>query len=121
MNNMSTPQPSPGGLSNGAIARIFTMPGQVVSVLVLVVPLLVALYMSFTDWSPTRGSLFDASFIGFENYSELLIWDTRFTYAVIRTFLLSVVCLSLEFVFGLGLAVLFLRKFRGKSDRKSVV
>ena len=111
------PEPSKSkiGLSNGAIARIFTVPGQVVSVLVLVVPLLVALYMSFTDWSPTRGALFDASFIGFENYSELLIWDTRFTYAVIRTFLISVICLSLEFVFGLGLAVLFLRKFRGKS------
>jgi multiple sugar transport system permease protein len=109
------PTPCRRGLSNTAIARFFTVPGQVVSVLVLVMPLLVALYMSFTDWSPTRGSLFDAGFVGFENYSELLIWDTRFIYAVIRTFLISVVCLSLEFSFGLGLAVLFMRKFRGKS------
>jgi len=103
------------GLSNTAIARIFTLPGQIVSVLVLVMPLLVALYMSFTDWSPTRGSLFDASFVGFDNYSDLLIWDTRFTYAVVRTLIISVICLSLEFTFGLGLAVLFMRKFRGKS------
>ncbi|WP_316901186.1 sugar ABC transporter permease [Pseudodesulfovibrio indicus] len=107
--------PSGKGLSNKTIARIFTVPGQVVSVLVLVMPLLVALYMSFTDWSPTRGSLFDAFFVGFENYSELLVYDTRFTYAVIRTFLISSVCLCLEFTFGLGLAVLFMRKFRGKS------
>lgn len=91
------------------------MPGQIVSVLVLVVPLLVALYMSFTDWSPTRSSLFDASFVGFANYSELLIWDDRFLYAVLRTLCISVVCLSLEFVFGLALAVLFLREFRGKA------
>ncbi|NCC25126.1 MAG: sugar ABC transporter permease [Deltaproteobacteria bacterium] len=105
----------PSGLSNSAIARMFTLPGQVVSVLVLVVPLMVALYMSFTDWSPTRGSLFDAGFVGFENYSELLVWDTRFLFAVLRTVLISVVCLSLEFVLGLGLAVLFLRRFRGKS------
>ena len=103
------------GFSNKAIARIFTVPGQVVSMLVLVMPLLVALYMSFTDWSPTRGSLFDASFVGFDNYSELLIWDTRFIYAVIRTILISGISLCLEFTFGLGLAVLFLRKFRGKS------
>ncbi|ADU62155.1 MAG: sugar ABC transporter permease [Pseudodesulfovibrio sp.] len=118
MNDTPTPKKprnAPGALSNAAIGRIFTLPGQAVSVLVLVVPLLVALYMSFTDWSPTRGALFDAGFVGFENYSELLIWDTRFLFAVLRTFLLSVVCLSLEFVFGLGLAVLFLRRFRGTS------
>ncbi|MGE4192181.1 MAG: carbohydrate ABC transporter permease [Pseudodesulfovibrio sp.] len=111
----SSTSPSGKGLSNKTIARIFTVPGQVVSVLVLVMPLLVALYMSFTDWSPTRGSLFDAFFVGFENYSELLVYDTRFIYAVIRTFLISSVCLCLEFTFGLGLAVLFMRKFRGKS------
>jgi multiple sugar transport system permease protein len=103
------------GSGIAAMAKFLTLPGQIVSVLVLVVPLLVALYMSFTDWSPTRGSLFNAQFVGFENYSELLVWDARFLYAVIRTVLISAVCLSLEFVFGLGLAVLFLREFRGKS------
>lgn len=103
------------GMGIGGIARFLTLPGQIVSVLVLVVPLLVALYMSFTDWSPTRGSLFDAQFVAFDNYSELLIYDSRFVYAILRTVLISVVCLSLEFVFGLGLAVLFLRDFRGKS------
>ena len=110
-----TRERSKDGLGIAALGKFLMLPGQVVSVLVLVLPLLVALYMSFTDWSPTRGSLFEAHFVGFENYSELLIWDTRFIYAIIRTILISVVCLSLEFVFGLGLAVLFLREFRGKS------
>lgn len=107
--------PARRGLTRKGIARVLTMPGQIVSVLVLVVPLLVAFYMSFTDWSPTRGSLFDAGFTGLFNYEELLIYDTRFIYAVIRTLLISIACLSLEFTFGLGLAVLFMRKFRGKS------
>ena len=95
--------------------RALMLPGQIISLVVLVMPLLVALAMSFTDWSPTRGSLFDASFNGLFNYEELLVYDTRFIEAVIRTLLLSAVCLSLEFVFGLGLAVLFMRRFRGKS------
>ncbi|MEJ2041298.1 MAG: sugar ABC transporter permease, partial [Desulfosarcinaceae bacterium] len=103
-----------GGLGFKGLVRFLTFPGQIVSILVLVAPLLVALYMSFTDWSPTRGSLFDASFVGFENYSELLIYDTRFVYAIIRTVLISTVCLSLEFALGLGLAVLFMRDFRAK-------
>lgn len=91
------------------------MPGQVISVIVLIGPLLVALYMSFTDWSPTRGSLLAAPFVGFENYSELLIYDTRFIEAVIRTLLISAVCLCLEFTLGLGLALLFMRRFPGKA------
>ncbi len=95
--------------------RYLVLPGQIVSVAVLVVPLLVALYMSFTDWTPTRGSLFNASFIGLDNYSDLLIYDSRFVEAVVRTILISVVCLALEFTIGLGLAVLFLREFRGKA------
>ncbi|AGW13114.1 putative ABC transporter, permease protein [Megalodesulfovibrio gigas DSM 1382 = ATCC 19364] len=105
----------PGGLSRGAVVRLLTLPGTLVSLVVLVTPLLVALYMSFTDWSPTRSSFFDASFVGFDNYSELTIYDTRFLYAVLRTLCIAAVCLGLEFVIGLGLAVLFLREFRGKS------
>ena len=97
------------------VARMLALPGQLISVLVLVVPLAVAFYMSFTDWSPTHGSLFQATLVGLDNYAELLVWDTRFVEAVVRTLLISVVCLSLEFTFGLGLAVLFLREFRGKS------
>jgi multiple sugar transport system permease protein len=104
-----------------ALARILTLPGQVVSLIVLVVPLLVAFYMSFTNWSPTHGSLLAAEFVGFDNYKELLVYDTRFVEAVIRTLLISVICLALEFVFGLGLAVLFLREFRGKSALFSII
>ena len=98
-----------------SIGLCLTLPGQVFSILVLVAPLLVSLYMSFTDWSPTRGSLMDAQLTGLDNYSDLLVYDTRFVYAVIRTVLISAICLGLEFTFGLGLAVLFQRKFPGKS------
>jgi len=97
-----------------SVGRWLVVPGQIISLVVLVVPLLVALYMSFTDWSPTRGSLLAASFVGLDNYKELLVYDNRFLEAVGRTLVLSVICLSLEFALGLSLAVLFLREFRGK-------
>ena len=102
-------------------ARGVLLPGQVISLLVLMAPLLIALAMSFTDWSPTRGSILDAAFIGLENYYELLYYDTRFGEAVIRTLILSAVCLCLEFLIGLGLAVVFIRKFRGKSVLFSII
>ena len=104
----------PGRRSRGIVGYL-ALPGQIVSLIVLVLPLLVALYMSFTDWTPTRGSLINASFVGFDNYSELLIYDSRFIEAVVRTVLIGTVCLCLEFSLGLALAVLFLREFRGKA------
>ena len=84
---VSAPQ-SPGAPSAKAVgnlgpARFFAVPGQIVSLVVLVMPLLVALYMSFTDWSPTRGSLAEAYFVGLENYYELLVYDSRFIEAVL--------------------------------------
>src|SRR3984957_6647535 len=99
----------------GGVVGCLAVPGQIVSLVVLVLPLLVALYMSFTDWTPTHGSLLNASFVGFDNYSDLLVYDTRFVAAVVRTVLIGAVCLCLEFCIGLGLAVLFLREFRGKA------
>jgi multiple sugar transport system permease protein len=103
-----------GHASARASGRWLAVPAQIVSLLVLVVPLAVAFYMSFTDWSPTRGSLLASSFVGLDNYRELLVGDPRFLESVVRTLLFAVVCLALEFVLGLALAVLFLREFRGK-------
>ncbi|TVQ98566.1 MAG: sugar ABC transporter permease [Desulfovibrionales bacterium] len=112
----AVPTPEARGKKSGrGISRYMTVPGLLVSLFVLVIPLLVALYMSFTNWTPTRGTLLEANLIGFENYSELLFWDNRFVHAVVRTLLISGICLVLEFSLGLGLAVLFLREFRGKS------
>ncbi|MEM8836720.1 MAG: sugar ABC transporter permease [Pseudomonadota bacterium] len=103
------------GTRRKALGRSLLLPGQLISLLVLVLPLLVAFYMSFTNWSPTRGPLSSAEWIGLFNYEELLVYDTRFVEAVLRTLIFGVICLSLEFLIGLGLAVLFLRRFRGKA------
>jgi multiple sugar transport system permease protein len=103
------------------VALALGLPAQVISVLVLIIPLLVALYMSFTDWSPTRGALSNASWLGLLNFQELLFEENRFLEAVARTLVLAVVCLSLEFALGLGLAVLFQRSFPGKKALFSVM
>jgi multiple sugar transport system permease protein len=110
-----------GSLPSNRLGQLLMLPGQIVSLLVLVVPLAVAFYMSFTDWTPTHGSLWQATLVGLDNYKELLVYDTRFVEAVVRTLLISTVCLALEFVLGLSLAVLFLREFRGKAILFSAV
>ncbi len=121
-NQVAVPAPRPveDGARKGAqrranFARALAAPGLTISIVVLVTPLLVALFMSFTDWTPTRGALLSATYAGLFNYEELLIYDTRFIEAVVRTLALSAICLALEFMLGLGLAVIFMREFKGKS------
>lgn len=61
---------------------LFVLPMVLGFVLLLLVPLIMALYMSFTDW-PLLG---EANFIGFENYRAIAgtrnfggCWAIRFT------------------------------------------
>lgn len=96
------------------LRRGLLLPVQALSLLVLVAPLLFALGLSFTGWSPTQGSVWDASWVGLDNYDELFRDDDRFIEAVARTLGLSAICLCTEFLLGLGLALLFLRRFPGK-------
>jgi len=128
----ASPLPSrPGAAASGLrlglgddprhLRRGLLLPVRAVALLVLVAPLLFALGLSFTGWSPTQGSVWNASWIGLDNYDELFRDDDRFIEAVVRTLSMSVTCLSLEFLLGLGLALLFLRRFPGKRLAFSVL
>ena len=76
---MSTPTKrsarSRGGIRHGETASgwLFTAPMLILLGLFLVVPVLMALWVSFSDWSG-RGSPLSAgvNFVGFDNYAELL-------------------------------------------------
>ncbi|MDO9395946.1 MAG: sugar ABC transporter permease, partial [Herbiconiux sp.] len=59
--------------TEGVAGWLFTAPMLIILGLFLVVPVLMALWVSFSDWSG-RGSPFSAgvNFIGLDNYSDLL-------------------------------------------------
>ena len=75
----------------------------------MVYPILYSLYMSFTD-SVMRG---DPNFIGLANYRHVLA-DTVFWAALGRTLYVLVLCIGVELVLGMGLALLLNRDFRGQ-------
>ena len=76
---MSTPtrvaRSKRGGIRRGETASgwLFTAPMLILLGLFLVVPVLMALWVSFSDWSG-RGSPLsgNVNFVGFDNYAELL-------------------------------------------------
>ncbi len=93
-----------------------TLPAQLLVLFIAVFPLLMQLYISMTDWSPLDGVnwwMAYASWNNFANYYDLMT-DHRFWSALGRTAFVMAVCVPVEFLLGLGLAVLFVDDFAGK-------
>ncbi|UIO41426.1 sugar ABC transporter permease [Brevibacillus brevis] len=87
---------------------LFISPMVIGFVVLLLGPLLLALYMSFTDW-PLLG---EAEFIGLENY-RAIFQDAEFWIVVGNTFAFSAGLVPLNIVLALGLALLLVRKLPG--------
>jgi multiple sugar transport system permease protein len=93
-----------------------TLPAQLLLLFIVVFPLCMQIYISLTDWSPTDGVDWIyayQSFNWFDNYltffSDKELWSS-----ILRTLLIMVVAVPLEFLFGLGLAILFVGNFPGR-------
>lgn len=100
-----------------------TLPAQILVLFIAVFPLLMQLYISLTDWSPLDGEGWWMAFRSwntFANYTDLMS-DTRFWSALGRTAFVMAVCVPVEFLLGLGLALLFVQDFRGKRVFYSVL
>jgi len=111
--------PAPVGAARVESARLgfrLTLPAQILVLFIAVFPLLMQLYISLTDWSPLSGiGWWNAWELwnNFANYSDLVV-DNRFWSALWRTAIVMLVCVPLEFLLGLALAVLFADDFPGK-------
>lgn len=98
---------------------LLLLPTFIVLAAVVVIPLLLSLYSSFTPFRLTRPDTF-WTFIGFRNY-ERLFTDWDFWVAFGRTVLLLTVALNLELILGLGLAVLVEKASRGQRVLRTIM
>jgi multiple sugar transport system permease protein len=91
---------------------LLLMPAILVLCAVVVLPLSLSLYSSFTAFRLTRPESIWI-WISFRNYQNVLT-DSGFWIAFGRTVLLLTVALNLEMLFGLGLALLIEKASRGQ-------
>lgn len=87
--------------------------------LMIVFPLVFTLNLSFTDAFGAVNA--DTSYIGLQNYADALSDVRRFWPAAWRTVIFTVVAVSLEVVFGLALAMLMRKAFRGMRMVRTVL
>lgn len=90
----------------------FASPSLALIAIVIVFPLLYALYLSFRNFDLSVGP--GHEFVGLGNYTEALFHDRRFVESVWNTGVIIVPSLVAELLLGLGLALLLNRVLRGR-------
>jgi raffinose/stachyose/melibiose transport system permease protein len=93
----------------------FYLPAAVVFGVFFIVPTILAFYFSLTRWT-----LFDATFIGFNNYTSFLS-DPQLTSGLRNTIIYAVITSGLKVVISLPLAVLLFSSIRLKALVRGII
>ncbi|MGW4063371.1 carbohydrate ABC transporter permease [Amycolatopsis sp. NPDC004747] len=99
------------GLSTTAKRRLPLLPALIFVIAVTQLPFLLTVFYSFQSWNLVRPG--SRHFVGLQNYVDVFS-DTTFLVALLNTVLLTVVCVFVALLLGLGLAILLDRKFLGR-------
>lgn len=87
--------------NKGRVSFLFALPATIVYTVLLAIPILMAIGISFTKWNGISAM----RFIGFENYTRAFR-DSRLGNAVINTLIITVIVSVVEHVLGLSIALL---------------
>ncbi|WP_026360337.1 carbohydrate ABC transporter permease [Amycolatopsis nigrescens] len=91
--------------------RLPLLPALIFTVAVTQIPFLLTVFYSFQSWNLVRPG--SSHFVGLQNYVDVFT-DSQFRGALLNTVVLTVVCVLIAMLLGLGLALLLDRKFLGR-------
>lgn len=97
--------------SSAWLRRAPLLPALLFTVLVTQIPFLMTVFYSFQSWNLVRPG--SRHFVGLRNYVDVFA-DSQFRGALLNTVVLTVVCVLVSMLLGLGLAILLDRKFLGR-------
>ena len=93
------------------------LPALIAMCAVLIYPLGYSLYISFFDWNITTVG---RPFVGLANYVEALT-NSASQFIFVQNIAFTVVCIALEFVIGMALALLMSRAFVGRGLARTLL
>jgi len=94
---------------------LFITPVLLSLAIVVLIPVVMGLFYSFTDWN---GLTFN-NFIGLEHYRRIF-QDTQFGRSLLFTFVFALVCIVALNVIGLGLALLVTSKLKSRNILRTI-
>ncbi|TDD41648.1 sugar ABC transporter permease [Saccharopolyspora elongata] len=93
------------------LRRAPLLPALLFTILVTQIPFVLTVFYSFQSWNLVRPG--SRHFVGLRNYVDVFA-DSQFRGAMLTTVLLTVVCVLVAMLLGLGLALLLDRQFVGR-------
>jgi multiple sugar transport system permease protein len=97
--------------SNRNTRYLFVVPALLLLLSLTIFPLLFSLRLSISEWTLQNQ---DMSVIGLQNYARVLLSDSRWQLAMVRTLGMTVVAVTVELVLGFAIAHLLLDPLPGK-------
>jgi multiple sugar transport system permease protein len=90
------------------------LPTNAILLFLIVIPTILVIWLSIVNFQPTFGvNFWESEFAGLSNYVKIL-QDSGFVLSVVRTILVSLVCLGVEFAVGLLISSLLTGEVLGK-------
>jgi len=96
-------------LGNGLTPYYLVLPVVLVTLIGLILPILISLWLSFLNRIPGPGT----QFIGLSNYIQLIA-NSQFRSSLSTTLIFTLIAVTLETIFGLGIALLLNETFPGR-------
>lgn len=101
---------------------LMVAPVQLLIWFMVIFPTIVLVWLAFCYWTPQTGtSWWHAKFTWFSNFYNLLFNDRLFLGSIFRTIVILFVCVSVELVLGMVMAVLFQGTWFGKKAIVSIL
>jgi ABC-type sugar transport system permease subunit len=98
------------GLQSGFLPYFLVLPTLLLILIIAVYPIVDSIFLSFLDNPLVAGG---STFVGLRNYAEIFA-SGEFRNSIGATFIFSVATVCLEFLFGLGIALLINGTFPGR-------
>ena len=105
-------------LSSHHLGFLLITPALILVLCVVLYPLFKNILLSFYEKNLNTG--FEARFAGVYNYKRLLV-DSRFITSFLNTTFFTIVSVSIEFLLGLGIALLLHSRFPGRGLARALI
>lgn len=89
----------------------YTLPALIFMIVLIGYPIIYNIIISFQDMTAQTFNLGNVTFSGFKNYIKCF-QDPEFMKSLSNTIFFTVACITIQFVFGFALALLFSKKFK---------
>lgn len=108
-------------MKNKIYPAYFTFPALILYLMLFIVPGIMGILLSFTDWSSYSQGLTNIKYVGFENFTTIFFGNQHYTQYILNTVEFTVVTTIAKTALGLFFAVLLSEGIKVKNFHRAML